>query len=268
MSYNDIEVSTEDGLPIELYEFAEGLQRWRFATCAGQIVRFDAIFEPAPIERSQLEQTNELEKSSLRVELPRDNSFAVRFLSYIPDRVVTLTIFRGHAGMDTADYVVFWKGRMVSSSASGNKISFELESVFTSIRRAGLRARYELNCRHVLYQNRCGVDKELYRVNGTVSEALGTELGVAAVASAPDGWYTGGFAVTEDGSARFIIKHEADRLYLNWPFQELAAGDPISVYPGCDHLKSTCHSKYNNVLNFGGFPHIPERNPFDGSSIV
>lgn len=268
MSYQDIENSTEDGLPIELYEFAEGLERWRFTTSAAEVVRFDAPFEPAPVERSQIEQSNDLARASLRVTLPRDNSFAVRFLSYVPDRVVTLTIFRGHSGMDTSDFVVYWKGRMVNSSASGNKVSLELESVFTSIRRAGLRARYELNCRHVLYQGRCGVDKELYRVDGTASEVLGTELGVAAVAGHPDGWFTGGYAVSENGSARFIIKHVGDRLYLNWPFQDLAPGDAITVYPGCDHLKSTCHAKYNNVLNFGGFPHIPERNPFDGSSIV
>jgi hypothetical protein len=45
-------------------------------------------------------------------------------------------------------------------------------------------------------------------------------------------------------------------------------GVPLTLYPGCDHLKATCLAKFDNLPNYGGFPYIPARNPLDGRSIV
>ena len=50
-------------------------------------------------------------------------------------------------------------------------------------------------------------------------------------------------------------------------------GDPetvavIDMAPGCDLRRDTCAVKFGNLLNFGGFPDIPGRNPFGGTSIV
>ena len=49
-------------------------------------------------------------------------------------------------------------------------------------------------------------------------------------------------------------------------------GDPIplvaDIASGCDLRAATCATKFGNLPNFGGFPEIPGRNPFGGSSIV
>lgn len=37
----------------------------------------------------------------------------------------------------------------------------------------------------------------------------------------------------------------------------LAVGDAITIYPGCDGLRSTCDERFNNLLNHGGFAHMP-----------
>lgn len=37
----------------------------------------------------------------------------------------------------------------------------------------------------------------------------------------------------------------------------IAVGDTFSATAGCDKLFATCQSKFNNVVNFGGFPHLP-----------
>jgi hypothetical protein len=36
-----------------------------------------------------------------------------------------------------------------------------------------------------------------------------------------------------------------------------APGDQFTAYPGCDKSVFTCQNKFNNLLNFGGFPFIP-----------
>ena len=36
-----------------------------------------------------------------------------------------------------------------------------------------------------------------------------------------------------------------------------AAGDVITVYPGCDKTKGTCQTKFSNLQHFAGFPYVP-----------
>ena len=42
----------------------------------------------------------------------------------------------------------------------------------------------------------------------------------------------------------------------------------VEIAPGCDLRRDTCAGKFANLDNFGGFPDIPGRNPFGGTSIV
>jgi uncharacterized phage protein (TIGR02218 family) len=37
----------------------------------------------------------------------------------------------------------------------------------------------------------------------------------------------------------------------------IAVGDGYSLVPGCDKLLSTCGTKFANVSNFRGEPHLP-----------
>ena len=34
-------------------------------------------------------------------------------------------------------------------------------------------------------------------------------------------------------------------------------GDTFSVFAGCDKTFATCKAKFDNALNFRGFPHLP-----------
>jgi uncharacterized phage protein (TIGR02218 family) len=45
-------------------------------------------------------------------------------------------------------------------------------------------------------------------------------------------------------------------LYLSAPFN-IVVGDTYSLIPGCDHNLSTCHDRFDNVVNFRGFATIP-----------
>ena len=38
---------------------------------------------------------------------------------------------------------------------------------------------------------------------------------------------------------------------------EILSGDTVRLEPGCDKLAATCREKFDNFLNFRGFPHIP-----------
>ena len=42
----------------------------------------------------------------------------------------------------------------------------------------------------------------------------------------------------------------------------------VTLYPGCTKSRAVCKNKFDNLNNYGGFPWIPTKNPFGGSSIV
>ena len=51
-------------------------------------------------------------------------------------------------------------------------------------------------------------------------------------------------------------------LLIMTPFRELENGDAVTLYAGCDHTAATCLAKFDNLVNFGGCPAVPEFNPF------
>lgn len=269
MTYQTYEDSLSSGAPVELYELIQGVTRWNFCSAANSITYLGQVFEPSTITRDRIKQTSDIFKDSLKLTFPRSDSFASQFLGFAPEEVTTVTIFRGHTNDTDGEFIVYWKGRVVGAKTSGNKIEIECESVFTSIRRPGLRARFEYACRHTLYGSGCGVNRELYKHVGTVlSISGGLEITVSGASSEADGFYTGGIFVSAEGSARFITSHVGDVVTISRTISDLVGSQSATIYPGCDHLTGTCNTKFNNLDNHGGFPWIPSRNPFNGSSIV
>lgn len=266
MTYTALEASTQDGAPVELYTFAQGAQAWRFTTAADAITYMATEYTPSSVERDRIKQTSDVLKDSLKLRFPRGDTFANQFLGFAPDLVTSVTIMRGHVGDD--EFIPYWKGRVIAAVASGNQIELACESVFSSILRPGLRARYELTCRHALYSARCGVNLEASQSSGVASVVSGVTVTVPEAASFADGYFTGGMIKTPTDVSRFVVGHTGASLTLQRPIADLVAGDAVRLYPGCDHLQTTCADKFDNLDNFGGFPWIPLRNPYDGRSIA
>lgn len=286
MTYATIEASAAGGRPYYLYQFVEGDQVWRFTSRAsdwtsaaseGGALRWEA----AAISHGDVVQTSEIERGRLELTWPLSHPFARRFLAPLGNRPVTLTIFRGHEQV-LGETVAHWKGRIVGAEVEGVRILLNCESVFSTLRRAGVRAKYQRLCRHALYGRGCGLDIAFHWQTGTVTSASGNALTIPEAAGQPAGWFRGG-VLRFGAQLGFITGQVGPTLTLSRPMPELAAalaapeidpetGDPFplvaDIAPGCDLRAATCAAKFGNLPNFGGFPEIPGRNPFGGSSIV
>lgn len=286
MTYATIEASAAGGRPYYLYQFVEGDQVWRFTSRAsdwtsaaseGGALRWEA----AAISHGDVVQTSEIERGRLELTWPLSHPFSRRFLAPLGNRPVTLTIFRGHEQV-LGETVAHWKGRIVGAEVEGVRILLNCESVFSTLRRAGVRAKYQRLCRHALYGRGCGLDIAFHWQTGTVNSASGNALTIPEAAGQPAGWFRGG-VLRFGAQLGFITGQVGPTLTLSRPMPELAAalaapeidpetGDPIplvaDIAPGCDLRAATCAAKFGNLPNFGGFPEIPGRNPFGGSSIV
>lgn len=80
-----------------------------------------------------------------------------------------------------------------------------------------------------------------------------------------DGWFTAGklrfSSGTNTGISVEVKSHRKDAsvaldLWQAMP-EPIAPGDTFTVTAGCDKRFQTCHERFDNVVNFRGFPHIP-----------
>ena len=173
MSYDAHEYSVQDAEPVFRFLFVIGGNEYRYTTEADFVADSNGTFEPAPITCGDFNQTGDMAKDDLKLTFPRDNAFAALFLGGVPEQLVSVTVFRGHVD-DGDEFRFYWKGRVAGSDASGNAVEIECESIFTSMRRPGLRARYQKTCRHALYQTGCNLDKAsfAYAVDATAVDGL------------------------------------------------------------------------------------------------
>ena len=120
----------------------------------------------------------------------------------------------------------------------------------------------------MLYGFGCGLSQAAWEVGTTILAADKHTVTTAEADLQPDGYYVGGILRLEGGGQRMITGHTGPVLTLSRSLDGLSPGKLAKISPGCDHSKAQCVDKFNNLVNFGGFPYIPLKNPFSGSSII
>lgn len=276
MTYGFFETSRQSGMPAFLYQFNQGEQEWRLAALPRDYTYGGKVYRSSSVSHTEPKQSDEISKAGISLSFSREDEFAIQFLGYAPDLVTTVTMYRLHLNDGDLQSIVFWKGRVSSSKTTGNKITLECESIFTSMRRPGLRARYQRSCRHALYSAGCGVTMESRAIPCAPTEisANATVVTIPEAAGYDDGWFFGGMLGASDASLRLITGHAGSSITLSRPLlqlvKDIVSGDPVSatLYPGCNHTMADCRDKFSNIINYGGFPWIPTTNPFGGTSVL
>lgn len=128
---------------------------------------------------------------------------------------------------------------------------------------------YQTPCSAVLGDGRCGFD---FGVPGYVSERAaesvedGAKFSFASFTGFDDRWFERGRLQVLTGAAAGLVgvikndRLDADgRLIELWDGLRapIVPGDMLRFEAGCDKLAPTCRLKFNNFVNFRGFPDIP-----------
>ncbi len=212
MSYNTQEISAAAGQPVELYRFVLGQQVWTVTSGREAITYQVESYQPAVIRRSAVEQSPEFARNGIDLECARDFAVAQLFAAARPNGVVSLTVFRNHFG--DSEYITWWKGRVASVVFAGSTAKIRCESIFTALKRPGLRAHYQTGCRHALFDPGCGVNNQAYKLAGTVASFSGLNVTSSTFLSQASGWLTGGY-LRVAGVPRMITNHSGDSITLS-----------------------------------------------------
>ncbi|MFI0396283.1 DUF2163 domain-containing protein [Paracoccus jiaweipingae] len=170
---------------------------------------------------------------------------------------------------DTANRREVFRGHLGEVTRSGAAFRAELRGLSERLNQPSGRVYHPL-CSARLGDAACGVDlaapglwAEAEVVEGTGSEAL--------LLSGIDGfaprWFERGVMKVVQGAAAglsALIKNDrvpeaGRRALVLWdaPAIALQPGDRVRLVAGCDKRGGTCRLKFDNYLNFRGFPHLP-----------
>ncbi|MEM6648686.1 MAG: DUF2163 domain-containing protein [Pseudomonadota bacterium] len=127
---------------------------------------------------------------------------------------------------------------------------------------------YGRTCDAALGDARCQIDLDtpLYTGLATIIEGGVREFVVSGIDAFARDWFTQGFLTIQEGPLQNVIRAIRRHgvagnivtisLWEALP-QDLTAGTVVKLTAGCDKRFETCQEKFNNILNFQGFPHIP-----------
>jgi len=274
MSFETYETSRARGGPQQLYLFRVGADYYCYTDAERQIVHQvdgDTVartFVPLPIDRGKIVSSGSADKVTLSVNMPKSTPVAELFRIFPPSDIVWLTIFIGHDSDPDIEFMAIWSGRVLSGIHEGSKASLQCEPVTTSIKRPGLRRRYQYGCPHPLYGRSCGVDRTAFTVTATVASVSGYQVGFSS------GWegaftkahFANGlfdFVITGSRHAKRTILQvntTTNVLTISGAIPDLVVGSTVSLSLGCDHQMTGCNS-FGNIQNFGGQPWIPLKSP-------
>lgn len=277
MAFNDIEVSEYGNAPIETYDFVRNGEHWRYTSSDEDFLPTPGeLFRSVPIKRGRIMSTQDIGKTSLKIRISRRAEVVDQYIATSPTDIIKMTLTRYHAG-DVANPAITFTGRIINVKFMENEVEIIIQPIFSALKRPGLRRVYQATCPHVLYGTSCRAAAATFSTTQVLSDVSGNSITSAGFIRAVDptydaAYYAGGyveFLINTHTERRFITAYDnaSGTLTLNLPFTDLVAGNSVKAFAGCNHSRGDCNGKFNNLLNFGGFPFIPQKNPMDGTAI-
>lgn len=169
---------------------------------------------------------------------------------------------------DPAERALRFRGSVGEIRRSGGVFTAELSGLTEQLNQPRGRI-YQKSCAAILGDAACGFDLNApgYSWAGLVSGVEGrTRFKFDDLAGFGEGWFERGRIDVVDGAAKGLsglVKSDQSspdgRLIELWePLRaEISVGDRFRIFAGCDRRMTTCRAKFDNLLNFRGFPHIP-----------
>tara|TARA_R110002126_G_scaffold77661_1_gene193496 strand:- start:1045 stop:1905 length:861 start_codon:yes stop_codon:yes gene_type:complete len=275
MSFSDQEQSTEGGAPIELYTIT-GSDTFYY-TSAAEAYTLDGItYEPAAISRTAPMISGKESSGTITVKFPFNNAFVSRYLGGVPPAPDRISIQQIHTSDATAEATPFWSGSVSSVKFSSKEASVVLLGIMGRLNDMIPSQTFSWMCDHNLYSKQCRVPESSHTYSFSivgispdgVTVTLSDQGQADAKLSSDVAYFNGGtFLTGVDGSQRMGVNFTPTSatntytLVLLVPVQGLVEGQAITFTAGCDKSVDTCLIRFNNVLNYGGFPFVPTLNP-------
>lgn len=241
--------------PREVFEIVAAAETYLLASGVVAIEVDGQTYEASPIQRAGLTVSNSSGDAALAVTIPTSHPLVERYVADGAPPSVTMTVRRHDAVLATTE--IIWVGNVATMACNGNLATFTVPSRGAASRRRRLPViSASRSCAHVLYDDRCQVSRAANTLSTTITSIAGRVVRVASIGGNPDQWARYG-DITFAGQSMLVTDQVGVELTLRTSIPGLAIGDAVDLAAGCDHDIATCSSKFDNVVNFGGLPSMP-----------
>lgn len=267
MSYDDYETSQEAGQPIELYEFYLGSTYYRYTSNMADVTIAGATYEAIPISRGNVVAArDDSSRDRIEITMPASALFAQQFIGAVPSRRATVALRRFHRNDPALETIVVFLGtiataRFVDEGATAKMTAIPIT---TAQSRPIPRQTYQGLCNHMLYDARCQINEAsaTWRKTLTVTVVTGNVLTIPGADAWGADFFVGGIIFFDD-DYRLVTAQSGADLQIFTPFRTSPLGRTVRLNAGCKHRITDCRDKFSNIENFGGFPFVPLKNPFE-----
>lgn len=251
---------------------------WRITRTDGRIFAFTDHDQPMTFDGTAFVPTDALSARALEqtTGLAVDNSEAMGAISDagLSEAEILAGRFDGARVViwrvnwaDPAQRVLQFRGRIGEIERAGGAFRAELRGLTEALNLPQGRL-YQKPCRAILGDAECSVDLTLpaYRAEFALRAAPEGTLLYGPALDHGAGWFDRGTLTVMDGPAKGLNRViKADRpangsrrieLWDSMP-GGVTAGTRLALQAGCDKTVGTCRRKFDNVVNFRGFPFLP-----------
>lgn len=278
MAYNTYETSNDAGRPVALYLFYYGNSFWRYCTADEDKTIGIAPESGDPAVWVAKTITDEgvvqggSDQNDLQIRMQADLPVPALFRNTQPSGKVWLVVRRWHIGDPDNETPLLWSGTVINATLEDEAtVILNCRSLGGTYDRNGLRLAWGRMCPHVLYSAfGCRVDKDLHAYPREIATLTGTNFTCTTHSEPDEGTFTGGFLeyARADGSIdrKGIESQNGNDFVVLGSTNGLEVGTEVTLYPGCARNTTSC-KLFDNLPNYGGFPHLPGKSPFDGSPV-
>jgi len=270
MTYAVKDKSVSDGAPIECYQFVAPFRTWRYTSYHEPITVAGNVYNPLPITRTAIDTGSVIDSlTTMDFNIPSTDDLAFSFCFEPSPKELIVTVYRVHEGDDySTQYKVEWVGVFSGASASGDWATLNTSSLFQTELNSNMSAVfYQRSCNHVLFDARCKVVRATYTVSAIVTKVQDQVITVDNMVYLLDELISGEMTNTRTNEVQGIISNAVNVLRVGYKFFDIIVGDTVELTLGCNHSRlGHCKTRFNNVVNYGGFDFIPSKDVFSSLS--
>jgi len=164
----------------------------------------------------------------------------------------------------TAGTLKVRKGTLGAVTLGRQKFEAEIRGLLQAYSRSIVEL-YSPSCRADLGDARCKVTLASFTVTGMVTSFTNSRVFFDSARAEANAYFDGGLLTWTGGLNSGRTMEVKAYLLAGGAFElvqpmvsAIALGDTYSVYAGCDKQVLTCKTKFSNLVNFRGEPHVPQ----------
>lgn len=245
--------------PVELYTIALAAQTW-YLSDSESTISIVEDFVPLAISRGQITTGQE----PVDITMPASHAFPQTYVNSAPGTHANVTIQWLDRDDSPDSLRALYKGvaKSVSFTQDGTKAIVHVESIVSTFDKETPEDTFTPQCQAYLYDDRCTVNKDDFKYEGTVTDMSGNTITVDGLSAEGAGWALPGYVAYGTSDYRQVLAQSGDILTIILPFTVDLVGETVAVYAGCNHSMDDCENKFSNLVNFRGTPYVPTKNVF------